>query len=300
MAALRLGVGQYSHRGQRRANNEDWLGKFQPEDSERLARKGSLFLVADGMGGHQSGELASRLAVDQVIRHYVDAPGADVGRSLRRAVEAANAALYAQSERGSGDRAGRDWGTTVVAAVVRGAELWVANVGDSRAYLLRGGKLRQLTADHALSPGGGVGLHVITRALGRKSKVEVDLFPPLKLRTGDRILLCSDGLTTPLSDRRIQALAGRYSPQEAAEALVQAANEQGGPDNVSVILVEVGGAEDAMSPVALRALPGALEGLAQLLPAKVRESPAWVLALILLLAVLMIVGLGFVLGLVLL
>lgn len=311
MANLRpvlcLKVGQYSHRGRRRTNNEDWLGKFQPEDPERLARKGSLFLVADGMGGHQSGELASRLAVDQVIRSYADALGTDVGSSLRRAVESANAALYAQSERGAGAGVGQDWGTTVVAAVVRGAELWIANVGDSRAYLLRGGRLRQLTEDHVLSPDSGVGRHVITRALGRKPGVGVDLFPPLKLRGGDRVLLCSDGLTTPLSDTQIQALAGRYPPQEAAEALVQAANKQGGPDNVSVVLVDVSGSEAVVSQGAVRnilgawiggdAWRGAIASLRSAVPAGMRQSPTWVILLALLVAIAIVIGLGFVLGL---
>jgi len=298
VANLRLRVGQFSHRGRRRANNEDWLGRFQPEDPERLADKGSLFLVADGMGGHQSGELASRLAVDQVIRHYVDAPGADVGRALRRAIGVANATLYSQSRRGSEAGVGRDWGTTMVAAVVRGADLWIANVGDSRAYLLRGDRLRQLTEDHVLGPDSGVGLHVITRALGRKPDVEVDIFPPLRLRTGDRILLCSDGLTSPLPDERIQALAGRYPPQEAAEALVRAANERGGPDNVSVVLVEVTEGGSA-TPLSTRGyLQEVWDSLSRVLPAEIRQRPAWVLILALLLAALMIIGLGFVLGLV--
>jgi len=309
---LRLDVGQYSHRGRRRTNNEDWLGKFQPEDPARLVQKGSLFLVADGMGGHQSGELASRLAVDQVIRSYVDDPGVDVGHSLRRAVESANAALYAQSERGAG--AGRDWGTTLVGAVVRRDELWLANVGDSRAYLLRGGRLRQLSEDHSLfpekgdaEPGNRKNRHVITRALGRKPDVEVDLCPPLKLREGDRVLLCSDGLTTPLSGDQIRAVAGRCPPQEAAEALVRAANEQGGPDNVSVILVEVLGSGTAASQGAVRdilrawtsgdAWRGALTSLRTALPEGVRESPTWVITLALLLATLIVIGLGFVLGL---
>ena len=311
---LRLDVGQYSHRGRRRTNNEDWLGKFQPEDPARLAQKGSLFLVADGVGGHQSGELASRLAVDQVIRSYVDDPGVDVGHSLRRAVESANAALYAQSERGAGAEAGRDWGTTLVGAVVRRDELWLANVGDSRAYLLRGGRLRQLSEDHSLfpekgdaEPGNRKKRHVITRALGRKPDVEVDLFPPLKLRAGDRLLLCTDGLTTPLSDERIQAIAGRYPPQEAAEALVRAANEEGGPDNVSVILVKVSGPPAASPQATVRdilrawtsgdAWRGALTSLRSALPEGVRESPTWVITLALLLATSIVIGLGFFLGL---
>jgi serine/threonine protein phosphatase PrpC len=241
---LHLDTGQFSHAGRRRRNNEDWLGTFQPEDPERLARKGIVFLVADGMGGHQRGEMASRRAVDQVIRAYYDDPSADVAQSLKRAVELANADLHAAAVR---DQDGRRWGTTLVAAVVRHDELWIANVGDSRAYLLRRGKLQQLSEDHSLAMAAGgdapsgdwIGRHVITRALGLKPSVEVDTFPAVKLHAGDRILLCSDGLTTPLSDAEIGDLAARYPPQKASLALVKAANEQGGPDNVSVILISV-------------------------------------------------------------
>jgi serine/threonine protein phosphatase PrpC len=239
-------VGQFSDPGRKRPNNEDWLGAFQPEDANRLARKGSLFLVADGMGGHQSGEMASRRAADQVIRTYMDDPSSDVASSLRRAIESANASLYAET---SGKELRGRWGTTLVAAAVRHDELWIANVGDSRAYLLRGGKLRQLSRDHALSASalgiesseGWYGRHLITRALGLKASLEVDVFPPKTLRRGDRVLLCSDGLTTPLSDDEIREISVRFPPQEAAKALVRAANDRGGPDNVSVIMIQVTG-----------------------------------------------------------
>jgi serine/threonine protein phosphatase PrpC len=241
---LQIEIGQFSDPGRKRPNNEDWLGTFQPEDESRLARKGSLFLVADGMGGHQSGEMASRGAVNQVIRSYMDDPDSDLEASLRRAIEAANAMLYAKT-------AGRElrgrWGTTLVAAALRYDQLWIANVGDSRAYLMRGGKLGQLSRDHALSaPALGIeasegwfGRHLITRALGLKASVDVDLFPPRTLRQGDRVLLCSDGLTTPLSDDDIRDISLGLPGQEAAGALVRAANDRGGPDNVSVIIVDV-------------------------------------------------------------
>jgi serine/threonine protein phosphatase PrpC len=243
---VQLEVGQFSDPGRKRQNNEDWLGTFQPEDENRLARKGSLFLVADGMGGHQSGEMASRRAADQVIRTYMDDPSSEVASSLRRAIKSANASLHAET---SGKELRGRWGTTLVAAAVRQDELWIANVGDSRAYLLRGGKLRQLSRDHALSASslgieskeGWYGRHLITRALGLKASVEVDVFPPMTLRRGDRILLCSDGLTTPLSDDEIRDVSARFPPQGAANALVKAANDRGGPDNVSVIMIQVTG-----------------------------------------------------------
>jgi serine/threonine protein phosphatase PrpC len=305
--ALRLEIGQFSHPGRQRANNEDWLGTFQPDDPARLASKGCLFLVADGMGGHQSGELASRQVVDRVIRDYVDDPELEVAASLRQAIEAANASLYARSAKLEGRPRS---GSTLVAAVVRGVELWIANVGDSRAYLLHGGELRQLTRDHALFPLTGnhipaeeaPGRHIITRALGTKPSVEVDVFPPLRLRRGDRLILCSDGLTAPLSGAEILRVVANLGPQESAEALVQAANDRGGPDNVSVIVIQVVGhmlgwasvprfrveTWGAMLQRLLHLLPGGDQGL---------RSPLFLVTI--LLGVLVLIGLGFILGLIL-
>lgn len=304
-----LEVGQFSHRGRRRLNNEDWLGTFQPDDARRLARKGRLFLVADGMGGHESGELASRLAVDQVIRGYLEDSGSDVAASLGRAIEAANANLYARAAPAAGRMRS---GTTLVAAVVRGAELWTANVGDSRAYLLRGGELRQLSRDHALlsvqdkqalPAGERAGMHLITRALGTKPSVAVDLYPPQKLRRGDQVLLCSDGLTTPLSDGEIGEIVGAHPSQAAAEALVRAANERGGPDNVSVIVIRVvGSPSNGRSRGAHRLDPpsGLWKGLLHLLPGAGPglQSPLFLVMIVLI--ALALIGLGVILGLLLL
>jgi protein phosphatase len=198
------------------------------------------------MGGQQSGETASRQAVDRTIRAYMEDRNQDIATSLQRAVEAANTALYNSASR---QQQGQNSGTTLVTGVIRRRELWVANVGDSRAYLLRRGVLEQISKDHSWAAAGAraglgeewVGRHVLTRALGTRSHVDVDIFGPFSLETGDRLLLCSDGLTTPLADAEIGEIAGRCSPQEACEALVQAANERGGPDNVSVLMVEVRG-----------------------------------------------------------
>lgn len=311
--AMQLEVGQFSHPGRKRKNNEDWLGTFHPEDPERLAKKGSLFLVADGMGGHRSGEMASRSAVDHVIRSYVDDPKTDVMASLPQAIESANATLYAGAkERGKG----KGWGTTLVAAVVRGDGLWIANVGDSRAYLLRRGKLRQLSRDHSWASamedaelgGEWIGRHIITRALGTKPEVKVDVFPPVQLQAGDRVLLCTDGLTTPLSDEQILDIASQYSAQNAAEALVSAANDQGGPDNVSVIVIQVAGtttgqdrqaskelfADSTQSGAWQRAALGFLEALTG--GERGFRSPIFIG--VVLLIILALIALGFALGLV--
>jgi len=297
---LQIEVGQFSHPGRKRTNNEDWLGTFRPDDARRLATKGSLFLVADGMGGHRDGELASRQAVDTVIRAYFDDPDPDVAASLERAIQGANAALYAGAA--DGPRHGRG-GTTLVAAVIRergGTGLWIANVGDSRAYLLRGRELRQLSRDHswAAAVGGGSrgdgegpGRHVVTRALGQRPQVKVDLFVH-KLRPGDRLLLCTDGLTGPLPDAEIRAIVQRRTPQEAARRLIEAANERGGPDNVSAIVVRLGG-RPASWPGAGRAL---LDRLWSGGGEQGSSLPAPVIVGLILLAALILLGLGFFLG----
>lgn len=302
-----LEIGQFSDAGRKRQNNEDWLGTFRPEDAGRLAYKGSIFLLADGMGGHEGGELASRQAVDCVIRAYMEHGGSDVPASLQRAVEAANAALYDAARK---LRQGRNSGTTLVAGVIRQGELWVANVGDSRAYLLRRGLLEQISQDHSWAAAGAkagmseewVGRHVLTRALGTEPHVEVDLFGPLALEAGDRLILCSDGLTTPLSDAEITEIADRYPPQKASEALIQAANERGGPDNVSALVVKVKGPGQGRAGGAGReASEGILTWMDRalgLVPGKLRPTPALIAAAIL--AALILVGLGFALGLLLL
>ena len=288
----RLEVGQFSHPGRKRSNNEDWLGAFQPEDARRLSTKGSLFLVADGMGGHKSGELASRQAVDHVVRVYMDDPTPDVAISLQQAVKSANAALYATTQDQS-DR--RRSGTTLVAAVVRHDRLWIANVGDSRAYLLRNRELCQISQDHSWAAAGaeGIGRHVITRALGLRPEVEVDIYKE-RLHPGDRILLCSDGLTTPLPEAEILEVARRQPPQAVAEQLVEKANERGGPDNVSVILIQFGDQGAAFqSWLGLQTVINLYRDLEK----EAKKRPALFLLLLLILA-LILVGLGFFLGLV--
>jgi len=287
----RLEVGQFSHPGRKRSNNEDWLGTFRPEDARRLSTKGSLFLVADGMGGHKSGELASRQAVDHIVRVYMDDPTPDVATSLQQAVKSANAALYARTKDQS-DR--RRSGTTLVAAVVRHDRLWIANVGDSRAYLLRNRELSQISQDHSWAAAGaeGIGRHVITRALGLRPEVEADIYKQT-LQPGDRILLCSDGLTTPLPDAEILEIARRRPPQAAAEQLVDKANERGGPDNVSVILIQIGEGGAAFQPQLWLQM---LINLYRDIEKEARKRPALFLLLLLLLA-LILVGLGFFLGL---
>jgi serine/threonine protein phosphatase PrpC len=211
-----------------------------------------VFVVADGMGGAQAGEVASKIAVTAFEQGLPDA-GTPEERLVAR-VRAANAEIY---ERSQAEHESAGMGTTLTAAYLDEAHLVIAHVGDSRAYLFRDGKLKQLTQDHSL-----VGelvrrgklteeqaaehpqRSIITRALGPEASVEVDTWT-YPARAGDVLLLCSDGLTSMISEEQIgQILASAPGLDRAADALIAAANEAGGRDNITVVLVrleEVGG-----------------------------------------------------------
>jgi protein phosphatase len=236
------------------------------EDAYLLLPEESLFCVADGMGGHASGEVAARIAVEEMAEFFrmtgrdedatwpfkLDpARGYDENRLLT-GVKLANLRIH---ERAASDQRLRGMGTTIVALSFprAGDEVLVGHVGDSRAYLLRGGTLRQLTEDHsllndyrksrALTPEEIQAFphkNVIVRALGMRDAVEVDV-QRVPVEPGDVLLLCSDGLTGMVPDERIAELV-RGHPKDlrgAAQALVEAANEGGGQDNVTCVLVQV-------------------------------------------------------------
>ena len=201
----------------------------------------------------------------------------DIAARLKRAVRKANEAVYAMSQ-SSAQRKGM--GTTMVAAVVRAGEVHIANVGDSRAYLFREGELRQITRDHSfvqeqidagiLTPEMARNhpqKNVITRAMGHRPDVEVDTFGMQgKLRPGDKILLCSDGLTGPVRDEQIAHILRHYPIDEAATRLVDAANANGGPDNISVVLIEAQPQQPG-HPLAAEIPPAPARGAAPTAPA---------------------------------
>jgi PPM family protein phosphatase len=235
------------------AGTDVGLARSGNEDSYLCGR--TVFAVADGLGGHQGGEVASAMAVEPLAaldgRAFADARQA--AEALTAAVAEANRAIL---ERAREDRTLWGMGTTVTAAAVAADRLLqLAHVGDSRAYLLRGGgPLRQLTEDHtAVAEAVGRGLltraqaavhpqrGVVTRAVGLDPGVRVDTPPPLELAEGDQVLLCSDGLTEVVDEERIaEVLAGQADGDGACRALIAAANDAGGPDNVTVVLLRVG------------------------------------------------------------
>ena len=251
---LRLDVGQRTDIGQARATNEDQLISVVPEDPQVLQDRGALFVVADGLGGHKRGEVASALAVQQVKDFYYHDQQGDIPTALHQAIEQANSAVYQanQTERAEG-ASDIGMGATCVAAVLHHQTLYAANVGDSRVYILRDGELRQVTQDHSLvaqlvergeiTPAEArthEKRNLIYRALG-EPKVEVDLFTE-PVQEGDTFVLCTDGLWGVLEDAELTAIIQHYDPEESAQHLISRANAAGGPDNVTAIVVRVSAA----------------------------------------------------------
>jgi PPM family protein phosphatase len=238
--------------------NED-SGRFvRPSEEELLREKGVLLVVADGMGGHSAGEVASQMAAELVPRLYFDADG-EPQDALRGAVEEANRRIHAASLE---DESKRGMGTTCTALALLGGQAHVAHVGDSRLYMLRGGKVYLLTEDHsAVMEMVKMGLitleqarhhedkNVILRALGTTPEVEVTMLEPFSVRLGDQYLLCSDGLYDLVPDDEIEReLASAADIHAAGERLITLAKARGGHDNITVGIAAVvppgdGGAE---------------------------------------------------------
>ena len=239
---MRTYQGGATDAGRVRRNNEDFYQWRLPSSPDE-AKLGALFAVADGVGGEAAGEQASRLAVESLFSAYHAATEDALPERLRRAVGIANAAVHRSSH---GDRRA----TTLVAAVVVGDVLHVANVGDSRLYLVRGDTITQITQDHSwvqeqvragrLQPGQASGhprSNVITRWLAQ-AQVDPDIFS-LELEPNDRIVLCSDGLVRHVDDETIRRTVLGNSEQAAADQLVRLANQGGGTDNVTVVVARV-------------------------------------------------------------
>lgn len=226
------------------------VGQIRPHNEDSLIVKEPLFAVADGMGGHEAGEVASEIAIETLVAHAPE--NADV-RALGRAVMAANRAVMRASENGVGKPG---MGTTMTAVILEKTKLIVAQVGDSRAYLVHGGRLSQITRDHSLMAdmieNGEITEEearwhpqrsIITRALGSDPDMVPDLFD-LNLEEGDRVLICSDGLSGMVYNEELaQILTSHVSPQECADALIEAANTNGGHDNITVIVLDITGEE---------------------------------------------------------
>jgi protein phosphatase len=232
-------------RGKARQMNQDYV--FTSDTP--IGQLPNLFIVADGMGGHNAGDYASKYAVNRIVEELENqTEAAKACEEMEKAIAAANTALYKQAQTDD-DKQGM--GTTVVACtIMEDHHMYVANVGDSRLYVV-GEEITQITKDHSyvqdLVSKGEIASeaarshpkkNIITRAVGVSGQIKVDFFD-VQLKDNDGVLLCSDGLTNMLEDTDIiRVIRGQRDIVEKVEKLVEAANEAGGTDNISVILIE--------------------------------------------------------------
>jgi len=236
-------VGQ-TDTGLQRERNEDSFGVFPTPDHTGAA----LYIVADGMGGHAAGEVASALAVEKISAAFQADSHRPLAERLEQAIKTSNVAIVDASS----DVGRQGMGSTVVCAAIENMHLVSAHVGDSRLYRVRRGDIEQLTADHSLveeqvragllSPEDAkhsTRRNIITRALGIQSAVDVDLAEH-EIEPDDIYVLCTDGLSGQVDDNELRDTVQAQPPQEACETLIRLANERGGPDNITVLVVHVG------------------------------------------------------------
>ncbi|NLG02738.1 MAG: Stp1/IreP family PP2C-type Ser/Thr phosphatase [Clostridia bacterium] len=229
--------------GLKRKLNQDYVYSCETP----IGKLPNIFIVADGMGGHNAGDFASRCSVETIVQSVLHSEAQNPIQIIREAITQANAKIREQS---NASEELRGMGTTVVVAVVVDKMLYVANVGDSRLYLLRDG-IRQITRDHSLveemvrigeidraSARTHPDKNIITRAIGAGENVEIDFFE-LELEKNDLILMCTDGLTNMIEDSEISIIIkSQRDVAGKAEELVKAANNNGGKDNIAVIVIE--------------------------------------------------------------
>jgi serine/threonine protein phosphatase PrpC len=244
MKTMEIEVGNRTDVGRKRTHNEDYFGYFKTS-GEILA------IVADGMGGHASGEIASRMAVEIINEIYSkERADKDGLEALKSAFQVANFTILQKSLEQEGLNG---MGTTATALVLEDDQALVGHMGDSRAYLFRDATVSQLTKDHSLvermvdqgllnreEANRHPQRNVIYKTLGGNMDGEVDLLGPIPIRINDIFLLCSDGLTNLVTDQELLEIVTKESPQTACETLIQLANQRGGHDNITVQILKVG------------------------------------------------------------
>ena len=236
--------------GCQRENNEDSLGYWESADDSVFKRLGRLAVIADGMGGAEGGQFASRIAVDTVQEHYSAGEG-NPQQLLNEAFQLANSRVR---EKARETPSLQGMGTTLTAIAVADLQLHFAHVGDSRIYLERDGKLRLLSRDHSLVSRlveSGViraedadshpQRHVLTAAIGVAGAPEPDVPPqPVLLKSNDVVLICTDGLWGQMAESEISEILSSLTPDDAGKSLISLAKERGGPDNISLQILRIG------------------------------------------------------------
>jgi serine/threonine protein phosphatase PrpC len=236
--------------GMRRSNNQDSYAILRASHEEAWRQRGHVFLVADGMGAHAVGELASKMACDLIPHNYMKARAGTPSDAIVKAFREVSSLIYS---RASANRDFQGMGTTCSALLLLPAGALVAHVGDSRVYRVRHDRIDQLSFDHSLvwelvrrnhltseQANLSVPKNVITRSLGPEVEIEVDVEGPLAVELGDVYLLCSDGLSGPVDDEEIGTFAASFHPRDACRYLVSLANLRGGLDNITVVIARIG------------------------------------------------------------
>lgn len=231
----------------RRPNNEDYVLFFEPIDAQERSKSGCIYIVADGVGGSEKGERASKYASEKVLYEYLKHPDVEPGKRLKQVMTQANRDIFNYAEDNDIRMA-----TTMTVAVIFGNSLIVANVGDSRIYLIRGKEAKQITEDHSIvgelvKNGDMTEIEAmkskvknrITRSIGGNAEVLVDIFGPIPLESNDRVVLCSDGLTRYATKQDIEKIASAGDTEKITNKLISLAKNRGrgGADNISVITV---------------------------------------------------------------
>lgn len=241
----KISIGASTDRGRVREENQDAYLVCQPKNSALLSQRGVLVAVADGMGGHAAGRVASETALRALAERYYSASAKTMAELLRKAIEEAGTAVFREAKR---DPSKRGMGTTLTAVAFHGARAFIGNVGDSRTYLIREGRIVQLTKDHSVAgelgldtngPQGSILRHQLTRALGVEESVIADV-AFMHIRSGDTFILCTDGLTNHIGERDILRVSLSGRPERIASDLVKMACARGGTDNVTVVCVKLG------------------------------------------------------------
>ena len=267
--------------GMRRRNNQDCHTAVRAPNRDTWRQRGHLFMVADGMGAHAVGELASKMACDLIPHNYMKAKAGTAGEAITKAFRDVSRLIHG---RAALNRDFQGMGTTCSALLLLPEGALLAHVGDSRIYRIRDGRIDQLSFDHSLvwelirrnhltsdQAKLSIPKNVITRSLGPEADIEVDLEGPLAVQPDDVFLLCSDGLSGPVTDPELGAFAGNFHPRDACRYLLQLANLRGGLDNITVQVVRLGPWVDPESGETENQDPSAKSGKG----ANGRAQPSW-------------------------
>ena len=237
--------------GTRRSINQDSWAVHMVPDSHQWEQQGHLFIVADGMGGHAVGELASNLATEMIVLDYRKQSSQSVKDNIRHSIQNANTHIY---ERGCQNQEFEGMGTTATALLLLPDGALIAHVGDSRAYRIRDDLIEQLTFDHSLvwetkeltkqgikskESVEHIPDNIILRSLGPTAMVKIDLEGPFPNKPGETFLLCSDGLSGQVTNGELGVLTKSLSPEEACRTLIDLANIRGGPDNITLVIAQL-------------------------------------------------------------